>query len=186
MKQSGRRSATNSENALSNTLDTVLLVALTVIVCAILLALLLGMIPNIQFKLFNFSEEQNLEIIAITEIDHKNADGKPTYASRVKLTHRGIEPLFNSDYSAELYVNGKKKPVFIKTLRGTEFIPTKHYGVGQLAGPGVQGYYWNPGEWAWVNFGDEIITPDDEVELRILRNSDKEIISVSVKRAPKL
>lgn len=178
------RRVADSDDALSNVLDSVLLVALTVILCAVLLAILLGMIPEIEFKIFNLSEEKVPEILAITDIYHDNPDGKITYASRIKILHIGAEDLLNSDYSAKLYVNGNETHAKIETLNGYQFIKTKHYDVGQLAGPGVRGNKWEPTEWALVNFGDRTIKPNDNVELIIIRNKDKEIISRSFMKAP--
>lgn len=71
-----------------------------------------------------------------------------------------------------------KQRVVIKTLKGSAFIATRHYGVGQLAGPGVRG-----DQWAWVNIGDQMILEKDLVVFDVIRKSDGKIISRSVKTA---
>lgn len=126
------------------------------------------------------------EVIAIGEIHHENEGGLVTYAGRLYLIHVGTEPLDLSGHCAEVYVNGIKQRVVIETLKGSDFIPTHHYGVGQLAGPGVRGEKWYPGQWAWVNIGDEMILEKDEVVFEVIRRSDRKIVSHSRCTAPKI
>lgn len=126
------------------------------------------------------------EVIAIGEIHHENPAGLVTYAGRLYLIHVGTEPLELAGHRAEVYVNGIKQRVVIETLKGSDFIPTHHYGVGQLAGPGVRGEKWYLGQWAWVNIGDEMILEEDEVVFDVIRISDGKIVSRSRKYAPKI
>ncbi|WP_338096683.1 hypothetical protein [Methanorbis rubei] len=148
------------------------------------------------------------EIIDIQEIHHtfNGAIPKTGAASRLSLIHKGFEPepvlgirngvpylvsgeyprLFLSDYSAELYVNGENKHVFLLTLNGHEFIPTHHYKVHTIEGDGVSDYYWDPGETAVFDFINSLINENDVVTLEIIRKSDGKVISRSTEIAPKI
>lgn len=167
-----------SDSAESHVIAEILFVAVVVTVAAIFAALLYGMIPH-------YIEPSKIpEILAIVEINHKEKNGQMTYASVVKLLHKGTTPLFNDEYSAEIYVNDVKQYVFISTLDGGKFIPTHHYGVATVSGTGVIGYRWKPGEFAWFNLRNELIVPGDIVQIDILRKSDGAIISRSIATAP--
>ena len=187
--------------AVSPSIATVLLVLLTVLIAAILLLLCMGMI---NFSMDTY--EPVPEIIAIQEIHHENEQKEITLAGRLYLVHKGREekpvverkngrfsyvvkeydPIILSDHSAVIYVNGVKQPIIIRTLQGSEFIPTHHYGVETLGGTGVRGYEWMAGEWAWLDLKNQIITENAEVTLEIIRNSDKKVISRSTKTAPSI
>ncbi len=168
------------DDGISQPVAVLLLTAITVIFAAILLALILGMLP------VTVVPYEIPEVLAITDIRHTNPDGKVTYASIVRLQHVGITPLWNADHRAELYVNGVLKYAVISTLQGHEFISTHHYGVATLAGTGIKGYQWLPGQWGLVNFADQTILPNDQVEIRILCISENRTISKSVRYAPPL
>lgn len=191
------------ESATSPVLEVIILVLLTVLLAAVLMMLCMGMM-NISSPQY----EPVPEIVAITGIWHLDSTGKRPAsgypASRVHLVHKGrepkpvmevrdgvlsytvkeYEPIFLSDHGAVLYVNGVKKPAFITTLYGHEFIPTPHYGVDTLAGPGIRGYYWEPDEFAWFDFKDGMINEGDEVTIEIIRSADEKIISRSTMTAP--
>ena len=168
-------------DAVSSVVGIVLMFSLVTVLCAIVAASLSGV-----FTLPAEDAGPVPEIIAIGEIHHENPAGAVTYAGRLYLIHVGTEVLELSRHRAEVYVNGIKQRVMIETLKGTDFIPTHHYGVGQLAGPGVRGEQWFPGQWAWVNIGDEIILEKDQVVFDVIRKSDGKIISRSIKTAPSI
>ncbi|MDR0981562.1 MAG: type IV pilin N-terminal domain-containing protein [Methanocalculaceae archaeon] len=169
------------EDAVSSAVGIVLMLALVAVLCAIVAASLSGV-----FTLPAQAAGPVPEIIAIGEIHHENPAGAVTYAGRLYLIHVGTEALDLSGHRAEVYVNGVKQRVVIETLKGSDFIPTHHYGVGQLAGHGVRGDRWFPGQWAWVNIGDEIILEKDQVAFDVIRKFDGKIISRSVKTAPSI
>lgn len=169
----------DTADAVSSAVGIVLLLLLVAVLCGIVAALLSGVIP-VPADI----PEPIPEIIAIGEIHHENPAGVVTYAGRLYLIHVGTSVLDLSGHCAEVYVNGVKQRVRIETLKGSDFIATHHYGVGQLAGPGVRGDQWFLGQWAWVNVGDEIIRENDQVVFDVIRKSDGKIISRSVKTAP--
>lgn len=168
-------------DAVSSVVGIVLMFSLVTVLCAIVAASLSGV-----FTLPAEDAGPVPEIIAIVEIHHENPAGAVTDADRLYLIHVGTEVLELSRHRAEVYVNGIKQRVMIETLKGSDFIPTHHYGVGQLAGPGVRGEQWFPGQWAWVNIGDEIILEKDQVVFDVIRKSDGKIISRSVKTSPSI
>lgn len=188
-----------NDTAISPPTAILLLVVLTLLLATILLILCMGMV-NAPL----LSHEPIPEIITIKEIHHEDEKGKIQFSSRLHLIHKGFEPepilgirsgmpylvegkyppIRLSDHYAVLYVNGIKMNAFITTLNGHDFISTHHYGVSKIQGIGIRGEYWNPGETAWFDFADQMITENDEVTLEIIRKSDGKIISRSVKTAP--
>ncbi|MDE2519251.1 MAG: type IV pilin [Methanocorpusculum sp.] len=168
-------------DAVSSAVGIVLMLSLVAVLCAIVAASLSGV-----FTVPAEFSKPIPESIALGEIHHENPAGAITYAGRLYLIHVGTEALDLAGHRAEVYVNGVKQWVMIETLKGSDFIPTHHYGVGQLAGPGVRGDQWFPGQWAWVNIGDQIILENDQVVFDVIRKSDGTIISRSVKTAPSI
>ncbi len=178
------------------------MVVLVILLAAILCACLMGTAT------LSFSDYEPVpEIIQIQEIHHEDRDGlRPGNgtASRLYLIHKGFEPepvlgirngvpylvsgeypsLYLSDYSADLYVNGENKNVFILTLNGHELISTHHHNVQTIEGPGVRDYYWEPRETAVFDFKNGLINPHNEVTLEIIRKSDEKVISRSTATAP--
>jgi hypothetical protein len=120
------------------------------------------------------------EILAIESVKHYNNNGQLTYASNVTLRNIGTEPLWNSNYSAEVYIDDTKQFVIINTLKADEFIPTHHYGIKNLFGSGPTGYEWEPGNSGILDLEDGTIQPGFTLRIDIIRKEDGEVISRSI------
>ncbi|MBT8507801.1 hypothetical protein AZH53_05135 [Methanomicrobiaceae archaeon CYW5] len=154
------------ERAASHIEATLILVAITVI-----LALLVLLIP-IHFPVFSLPEEPPV-VFAITKI----TSDPPDYESRIYLTHVGDTAFPNAPLCAEIYIDGKRVPCVITTLRTTDFIATHHYGVQTLKGPGGQDATWEPREMLRIDLSDGTIRPGDAVRVDILTSEDDSLVS---------
>lgn len=154
------------ERAASHVEATLILVAITVI-----LALLVLLIP-IHFPVFSLPEEPPV-IFAITKV----TSDAPDYESRIYLIHEGDHAFPNALLCAEIYIDEKRVPCVITTLRITDFISTHHYGVQTLKGPGGQDATWEPREMLRIDLSDGTIHPGDTVRVDILMRDNESLVS---------
>ncbi len=171
-----RRLSEKSDNGISPAIATLLIIALTLILCAILAACLM----HYSYTSLVPSSSNPPEILAIESVKHYNNNGQLTYASNVTLRNIGTEPLWNSNYSAEVYIDDTKQFVIINTLKADEFIPTHHYGIKNLFGSGPTGYEWEPGNSGILDLEDGTIQPGFTLRIDIIRKEDGEVISRSI------
>ena len=171
-----RRLSEKNDNGISPAIATLLIIALTLILCAILAACLM----NYGYTSLVPSSSNPPEILAIESVKHYNNNGQLTYASNVTLRNIGTESLWNSDYSAEVYIDDTKQFVIINTLKADEFIPTHHYGIKNLFGSGPTGYEWEPGNSGVLDLEDGTIQPGFTLRIDIIRKGDGEVISRSI------
>ena len=170
-----RRSFEQGDDGVSPAIATLLIIALTLILCAILAAFCMALIsPSSGIPLLSPPE-----ILAIESVDHYN-DKKLTFASKVTLRNIGTEKLWNTNYSAEVYINNVKQRVIIETLQAHEFIDTHHYGIKTISGGGPTGYEWDPGNTGVFDLNDRTIHPGDLLQIDIIRKEDGEVISRSI------
>lgn len=177
-----RRLSEQGDDGVSPVIATLLLIALTLILCVILAACLM----NYCYTSLGPSPSEPPEILAIESVKHYNNDGKLTFASNVTLRNIGTEPLWNSDYSAEVYIDDTKQFVIINTLKADEFIPTHHYGIKNLFGSGPTGYEWEPGNSGVLDLLNGMVQPGFTLRIDIIDNntsspSYSQVISRSVK-----
>ncbi|MDO9523173.1 MAG: type IV pilin [Methanocorpusculum sp.] len=169
-----RRLSEQSDDGVSPVVATLLLIALTLILCAIIAACLMNYTSS------GVSPSYPPEILAIESVNHYNGEIF-AFASKVTLINIGTEKLWNSDYSAKVYINGEKKFIIIKTLRADEFIPTQHFGIQLLYGSGPRGYEWEPENSGVFDLNDGTIHPGDVLRIDIIRKEDGKVISRSIK-----
>jgi flagellin-like protein len=157
-------------SAQSHVVAALLLVAVTLILAALVWLMLLAFI--------NFDNPANPPaIIKIERLVSENEEGHLNYDSRVILTHTGSEIFQNEDLRAEVFRNGIKLPLVIRTFHGHEFISTPHVGVQTMAGLGCSGTTWYPGEKVVLDLSDGTFRPGDLIRVDILKNSRNAVIS---------
>ncbi|ABN06538.1 hypothetical protein Mlab_0362 [Methanocorpusculum labreanum Z] len=167
-----RRLSEKSDDGVSPAIAILLIIALTVILCAILMVYCMSLV-NIQWEQpLNRSPP---EILTIISVDHYDDKGKLTYESIVTLRNIGTQPLKNSDYRAEVFINGKKEMVVIKTLQAHDFISTNHFGIQLLYGIGPIGYEWEPGKIGVFDLNDRLLHPGDILQIDIIDNNTSSI-----------
>lgn len=165
------RQIARSEHALSHTHAALLMTAITVILAAILLLMLLSMIPSWSWA------EPELPPIIITGVLHTSGEtGQMTYASRVFLVNNGSTVYENDRLRAVFYRDGERART-VSTLNGYLLIPTHHYGVRYLKGPGCRTLYWNPGEEIEVDLADKTFVPGVMVTVEIEDKRTEKVIS---------
>ena len=172
----GRLSGKSNEGV-SPVVGNVLLVALTVILCLILAAFCMSFINFLEQPL----NRSVPEILAIQSVDHYNNETK-TFASIVKLKNIGAKPLWNSDYSAEVYVDNIKQFVIIDTLQAHDFISTEHFGIKSISGSGPVGDDWEIGNSGYFDLKDGMVQPGCLLRIDIIRKEDGVVISRSIKK----
>ncbi|HJJ30310.1 MAG TPA: type IV pilin [Methanocorpusculum sp.] len=172
-----RISPQKNNDGVSPVVAVVLLIVLTIILCLILAAFCMAFFSSSS----GLSPVNPPEILAIESVDHYN-DKKLTFASKVKLRNIGTKPLWNSDYSAEVYIDDTKQLVVIKTLKVDEFIPTQHFGVKTISGSGPIGYEWEPGNSGVFDLEDGMIQPGFLLRIDIIKKEDGKVISRSIKK----
>ncbi|WP_319379424.1 hypothetical protein [uncultured Methanocorpusculum sp.] len=178
-----RHLSEKSDDGVSPAIATLLIIALILILCAILAVYCMGLV-NIQWDLpLNKSPP---EILAIISVNHYDKDGKLTYESIVTLQNIGTQTLTNSDYRAEVFINGEKEMVVIKTLQAHDFISTNHFGIQLLYGLGPTDYFWKPNQKGFFDLNDRTIHPGDLLQIDIIDNNSSspsfsKVISRSIK-----
>lgn len=172
-----RRSSEQGDDGVSPVIATLLIIAVIVILCAIIAAFCMALFcPSSGIALFSPPE-----ILAIESVDHYDKDGKLTSESKVTLRNIGTKKLWNSNYSAKVYINDEEQFIIIKTLRADEFIPTQHFGIQLLYGIGPTGYEWEPGNIGIFDLKDGKVHPGDVLQIDIIRKEDGKVISRSIK-----
>ncbi len=171
-----RRLSEQGDDGVSPVIATLLLIAVIIILCAVLAACLM----NYYCTSSGLSPSDPPEILAIESVKHYNNDGKLTFASNVTLRNIGTEPLWNSDYRAEVYIDDTKQFVIINTLKADEFIPTQHFGIKSIFGSGPTGYEWEPGNSGVFDLMDGMVQPGFTLRIDILRKEGGEVISRSI------
>jgi len=171
-----RRLSEQGDDGVSPVIATLLLIALILILCAVLAACLM----NYCYTSSVIPLLSPPEILAIESVDHYD-DEKLVFASKVTLRNIGTDPLWNSDYSAKVYINGEEQFIIIKTLRADEFIPTQHFGIQLLYGTGPTGYEWTPGNIGVFDLKNGMVQPGFTLQIDIIRKEDGEVISRSIK-----
>ncbi|HOI59482.1 MAG: type IV pilin [Methanoculleus sp.] len=165
------RHAAGSDCALSHTHATLLMVVITIILAALVLLMVLAMIPSWSWA------EPELPPIIITGVLHTSGEtGQMTYASRVFLVNNGSTVYENDRLRAVFYRDGTRTRT-VSTLNGYLFIPTHHYGVRLLKGPGCRTLYWNPGEEIEVDLADKTFVPGVMVTVEIEDRRTGKVIS---------
>lgn len=162
-----RRLSEQGDDGVSPVIATLLLIALTLILCAVLAALCMSLISPILEQPVNKSPP---EILAIVSVNHYN-NTKLTFASKVTLKNIGTKPLWNSDYAAEVYINGIKQYIIIKTLQAHDFISTHHNGIQLLHGAGPEGEIWEVGNSGVFDLNDRTLHPGDLLQIDIIDNN---------------
>jgi len=160
------------DSAMSPVMATTLLVAITIILVAVVAAMLLTM-PLLQFSFAPIPT-----IFAITSIESTDEITKQLNDdSRVILLHTGTKTYLNKNLKALFYKNGVQVNANIQTLNGHDFISTVHTGVQWIGGMGCEGLTWTPGEMTAIDLTDGTFRPGDSVQLDIIDNSTKTVIS---------
>ncbi len=167
-----------SDSATTPIIAELLFLALTILLAVVIASVLFGLIP------FTAGEEETPEILKIVSISHNNDDGKLTYAGVIRLRNIGYEDIENSAHGLYLSINGERVPAVVETLSAREFIPTHHYGVRLLKGPGPTGDFWESNFIGFVDVSDEMILPGDLVTVEIYEKKTGLIISRSEMYAP--
>lgn len=171
-----RRLSEQGDDGVSPVIATLLLIALTLILCAVLAAICMALIsPSSGMPLLSPPE-----ILAIESVDHYN-NGTLTFASKITLINIGTKSLWNTNYSANVYINDVKQRVIIETLQAHKFINTHHFGISTISGSGPTGYEWEPGNAGVFDLLDGTVQPGCTLRIDIIRIDDGEVISRSVK-----
>ncbi len=156
--------------AQSPVIGGILLVSITIILAVLVMVMMLSLI--------NFPFPQNIpETIKIERLALTDENGRLNYDSRVFLVHTGTEIFQNNDLRAEIYKNGVKLPVIIRTFHGHEFVSTSHFGIQTMAGLGCSGETWYPGEKVVLDLNDGTFRSGDLIRVDIFRISINTIIS---------
>jgi len=167
-----RRLSEKSDDGVSPAIATLLIIALTLILCAIFMIYCMGLIDIQWEQPLNTSPP---EILAIVSVNHYDEKSKLTYESIVTLQNIGAQPLKNSDYRAEVFINGKKEMVVIKTLQAHDFISTNHFGIQLLYGLGPTDYFWVPNQKGIFDLNDRLLHPGDILQIDIINNNTSSI-----------
>lgn len=149
-----------------STTGVIILVAVTVILVAIVLLFLLS------FLSFVSHDQLAPSIIQVTSVLHTTPSGTMNDASRVNIQNKGTVEYKNGDLMAEFYNGHEKLYAKIYTLHGTDFIPTRHFGVATIGGTGCRGDFFSPNEEIGIDLTNGYYRPGDLVELRIYQKSN--------------
>jgi len=163
-----RRLSEKNDNGISPAIATLLIIALTLILCAILAIYCMSLISPVWEQPLNTSPP---ELLAIVSVNHYDDKGALTYESIVTLQNIGAQALKNSDYRAEVFINGKKEMVVIKTLQAHDFISTNHFGIQLLYGLGPTDYLWEPNQKGVFDLNDRLLHPGDILQIDIVDNN---------------
>ena len=151
--------------AISSVHGGMLMVAVVVILSILVLLIVMGMMG-----VFGGSNTLAPPLIQITVVNHTQ-HGVMNLASRVTIENKHTVEYPNKDLQAEFLCNGKELLANIFTLHGPGFIPSHHFGVSTIGGPGCSGDYFSPGERILIDLKNGYYRPGDTVELRIYQRS---------------
>jgi hypothetical protein len=145
------------------------MIAVTFIL-AILVLLLMVQLPNMY-------DPSVPAIFKITKVRHDDGRGYINYDSRMMVVNTGSSGFKNRNLEAETYRNGVKLDCRIPTFHGSEFIPTHHFKIQNLGGPGSCDDTWDPGEMVFIDFTDGTFRPDNTVTFEVYDKISGQIIS---------
>lgn len=145
-----------SDEADSNTIDHILMIGITVVIAALILLYLLGFFSGF------FSDKLAEPVFEVINVVH----GSGKLDSIVIVQNTGSD-YPNKDLAAMIYRNNQPLCAVINTLYGHEFIPTHHYGVQYMSGPGCRGRLFAHKEMISVNLKNGSLHPGDLIEFRV-------------------
>jgi len=147
------------------------------IILLLAITLLLALLVLLMFRLPFLYDTSVPAIFKITNIRHTSEHGALNYDSYMVIMNTGATGYPNRNLYAETYRNGVILDCRIETFNGHDFIPTHHYKIQTLGGPGSSGSTWSPVEMVFIDFRDGTFHPGDQVILEVYDNSTKQIIS---------
>ncbi|WP_157677656.1 type IV pilin N-terminal domain-containing protein [Methanoregula boonei] len=160
-------SSAKRQEAASPALGIMLMLAITLILAVLVL---------LMFRLPYLYDPSVPAIFKITNIKH-DQNGIRNFDSYMVVMNTGTTSYRNSNLYAEIYRNGEKLDCRIETLNGHDFIPTHHYKIQTMGGPGSQGFFWNPVEMIFVDFRDGTFHPGDQVTFEVYDNTTRQLLS---------
>jgi hypothetical protein len=116
-------------------------------------------------------------IFKITNIRHTNEHGVLNYDSYMVVTNTGTTGYSNQNLYALTYRNGELLECSISTMNGYAYIPTHHYQIQTLGGPGSRGRIWDPDEMIAIDYRDRTFHPGDVVTFEVYDAVTSQIIS---------
>ncbi len=148
-------------------------VILMLVVTFILAALVLLLMVHLPYQY----DESIPAIFKITKIRHVNENGVMKFDSYMVVKNTGTTGYVNLNLYALSYRNGKLLECSITTMNGYAYIPTHHYQIQTLGGPGSQGRIWDPNELISINYKDGTFHPGDVVTFDVYDVVTQQIIS---------
>jgi len=116
-------------------------------------------------------------IFKIIQIRHDDGSGHINYDSRMTIINTGIVGFKNRNLEAETYRNGVRLDCRIPTFQGGEFVPTPHFKIQTLGGPGASGATWGPNEMVVIDFKNGVFRPGDVVTFEVYDRISGQVIS---------
>ena len=153
----------------SHPIGIILMIAVTFLL-ALLVLLLLPAMPYMY-------DSSVPAIFKITNIRHTSESGVLNYDSYMVVKNTGTKGYSNLNLYAMTYRNGELLSSSLATLNGYTFIPTHHYGIQTLGGPGSCGRTWDPNEMISIDFRDRTFHPGDIVTFEVYDAVTQQVIS---------
>jgi len=147
------------------------------IILLLAITLILALLVLLMFHLPFLYDTSVPAIFKITNIRHTSEHGALNYDSYMVIMNTGTAGYPNKNLYAGIYRNGVLMDCRIETFNGHDFIPTHHYTIQTLGGPGSCGSIWNPVEMVFIDFRDGTFHPGDQIIFEVFDNSTKQIVS---------
>ena len=100
------------------------------------ITLILAVLVLLMFHLPYLYDSSIPAIFKITNIRHTNEHGALNYDSYMVVMNTGTTGYRNANLYAKTYRNGINLDCRIETLNGHDFIPTHHFKIQTMGGPG--------------------------------------------------
>jgi hypothetical protein len=164
----GVSSASRRQDAASPALGIILMLAVTLILAVLVL---------LMFHLPYLYDPSVPAIFKITMIRHTSENGALNYDSYMVVRNTGTTGYSNQNLYALTYRNGELLECSISTMNGYAYIPTHHYRIQTLGGPGSRGKIWDPDEMIAIDYKDRTFHPGDVVTFEVYDVVTQQIIS---------